>query len=54
MQWRAIPETENVHAGGFTAKLRYRKQAYKRKDCGNAVFFKAQQLTNSNKNLVYM
>ena len=25
MQWRAIPETENVHTGGFTAKQSYRK-----------------------------
>ena len=38
--WRAIPETENVHAGGFMAKERYRKQAYKRRDRGNAVFLK--------------
>ena len=54
MQWRAIPETENVHTGGFTAKQSYRKQAYKRRDRGNAVFFKAQQLVNPNKNLAYM
>ena len=25
MLWRSIPETENVHAGGFTAKQSYRK-----------------------------
>ena len=40
MQWRAIPETENVHTGGFTVKQSYRKQAYKRRDRGNAVFLK--------------
>ena len=38
--WREISETENVHTGGFTAKQSYRKQAYKRRDRGNAVFLK--------------
>ena len=38
MLWGSIPETENVHTGGFTAKQSYRKQAYKRRDRGNAVF----------------
>jgi len=36
--WREVSETENVHTGGFTAKQSYRKQAYKRRDRGNAVF----------------
>lgn len=36
--WGEVSETENVHTGGFTAKQSYRKQAYKRRDRGNAVF----------------
>ena len=54
MQWRAIPETESVHTGGFTAKQSYRKQAYKRGETAETRFFKAQQLANFNKNLAYI